>query len=267
MGEVTSKIKAKKRNTLAGGEFGGVNKQLVRLYFMAAVQKEYPECLEALYNDVYMGAFETHKYPDTVFDWHDLRRNEHDVEINSDHEALKTALTDWGIKYHIAEPWVFDIVIDTLRLWYKYQDKPKYLLWHFKELSYYSSEHAKAYRKEEQEYMRQISEEVVFKKDFLVQGWNRFKTSRKNYEELVKAELEQYLNELEAEAYTRDLPRTAEIRKAYHFNWLALYQVKGLSVSDITIMNQLNSEKTHESTVRKAIKKTATWVDLELRKE
>lgn len=242
----------KRRNTKAGGEFGGVNRPLVRLYFLAALQKECPKVLQILKNDVLM-QYTACEYVEEVYDWTD-------VSNNPNHESLRDALIAWGQRYHIDEPFIYDIALRTLRFWH---DNPAIsdrepLSWHFYNLYYYRSGAAKPYTDEEKEYLKLIRErENIEKEGFTVKGWNPFKSSRREYNDYILYELEKYLNQIESEMFKEDITITPEIRKPYHFNWLALHLAANKKPKDL-------AGDMEESTIRKALKKTAAMIGIKL---
>jgi hypothetical protein len=104
---------------------------------------------------------------------------------------------------------------------------------------------------------------------FTDSGWNPHLESWKEFEDCLSKAFERsvqkYRSDVEHFLLKAKWKPTADIRQRDHFDWLALYQVRGYSpsrIADELIQKHINKT---ENTVLKAVTKTAGLIGLTLR--
>jgi hypothetical protein len=264
-----------------GGEFGNLSRSIARFYFLAAIEEEAPQVIISLKDDL-LKEYKICNKIDDVFNWAD-------VEENPQHESLKNALLSWGKKYHICASWVFDIALNIMSYWDRYD--------------YYSSSEWKGrwvtepvsssalrilnHHENEKKYLKdfwRLSKKYSTDK-FITDPWNPHNTEWKDYKNYVLVMLEEY--RLNVEKWTdKEWGNTSaapNIQQKEHFIWAVMYQV--LNYSDIEISDEIYKRRTYHkisisdkeeekaerslssSNILRAVHKVLKWIGLKTSKK
>jgi hypothetical protein len=101
------------------------------------------------------------------------------------------------------------------------------------------------------------------------EGWDYTTVPYAQFEDRILAQVKQKLSEYrinaENEAAAHGLPKTTEKRERVHYRWLARYQVKGESATDIWGSLQNGEKRATPRAIQKAIHDTAESIGLTLR--
>lgn len=261
---------ATKKTRLGFGEFepaDGVSSRVyARTLFLAAVRRFVPAVLQAL-ADQPLAAFSVAvrgTNPDNVRNWVALREAADDETPSL--TDLQDALLTWAQQYHLDADWCLDRSLRTLRAW---ASQPPYSPlrrdWDYEVVGQFLPTSAEERR--------------IF---FTHPGWEPVLglLTRAEAERVIRDSFDRYLRghldameeaTQRAQVWPEDptgnqsrpapqMRRTPEKRSPEHFEWLARYQVEGLSFSKLA-----HAVYRSRPTVTDAVKRAADFIGLPLR--
>lgn len=191
-----------------------------------------------------------------------------DAEVEG--RDLLRCLDSWATRWHLANPWVLNAAKDTLKSWARGEVVPPKLGTVF-QFAFYET------RYDRSELLAEVTIQDSWQ--FLQESWTSFEV---RCTDAVAAALAEYRARIERLAQERGYVKAVRKRSGVsrtesnfseaHFEWLALFQCKGLSVQELSNMEALRPNamdadrlKDPEQTIRKAIRRTAILIGLELR--
>jgi hypothetical protein len=224
---------------------------VARVAFLNAVRLHIPEVLKQLseqpferYNN--LGA--------PHLEWWQVKHHYRNI-------SLRRSLFEWSVVWHLEEEWCLEHALTTMWHWHHYQPDLENLIWQQGGGSWMVPTN-----ESERRFM------------FEHPGWEPTYDYRKTIkQEILMAfnqHLDEYLDRMESLVEERGYVKSKRKNEREHFEWLACFQVKGMSYAEIKdkFKSQTNSkEKTYLSddtkAIRKAINDLAKYIGLQLRED
>ena len=237
------------------GEYEPKDRELsigvARVVFLNAVRKYIPEVLRQLSGQ----PFEHYnRIGAPHLEWWQVKHHNRNI-------ALRRSLLDWARVWHLEAEWCLQHALTTMLHWHHFPPELKKLEWQQGGGGWVVSTN-----EEERRFL------------FKHEGWEPTYAYRRTIKQEIRRafnqHLDEYLDRIESLAQERGYVKTKTKNEREHFEWLACFQVKGMSYSEIkdTFRPQtISTEKTYLSddtkAIRKAINDVAKYIGLHLRKE
>lgn len=209
--------------------------------------------------------------------WEDVRRASAEDGIYPDLVPLRDALLAWSERFNLREAWLLDVALDNLRLWSKHPRTARFLsvaAWSF------DSRRWQFPTEDERRVVVAAGDGITVTVEWnpLKESWEDLKRKLRKLRGLLgsrEREVEDHfrrvLESLEQRGYIKPpVKRNRSGSPLLHFEWLAMYQVKGMDYEEIaqayTDADPSGERAITTDAVRKAVEETAKLVGLQLRK-
>lgn len=239
------------------GEYEPAHRELsignARVAFLNAVRLHVPEVLEQLNGQ----PFEFYKNIGAPFvQWWEVKYRRVGRE-----SGLRGALLLWAKAWRLEPEWCLEHALRTLWEWHNFSSQREKLMW---------QQGGGGWVVPTNEEERRFT--------FEHSGWEPTYDFRKTIKQKIQEEftqqLEEYLDRIETLVKERGYVKTKQKNEPEHFEWLACFQVKGMSYGEIkkSFKPQPGTEeKVYVSDdtkfIRKAVRDLARFIELPLRKD
>ncbi len=254
---------------------GGGSRTDARIRFLDAVKKHVPAVLDDLAGEPFQLyqqlAQQLAQDDDTPMSVYVLIIT--DVHPTSDwgpmFDPLHRRLRAWSRHWHLDADWCRHVALKTLYEWHEPPDKGLLALLQAGPLPPEPMGQPRGWAQAAIPLVSPIRDEEM-RFTFAHRGWQPMHYTRDVAEQAIRAafdaHLTRYLDRLECLAKERGLKPTPEKRALTHFDWLALYQVKGWRPAKIADWyHEINEKGAEVSAIRMALQETARLIGLPLR--
>jgi hypothetical protein len=237
------------------GEYEPKNRELsigvARVAFLNAVRLHIPKVLKQLSKQ----PFEHYNNLGTPhLEWWQVKHHNRLI-------SLRRSLLEWARVWHLEEEWCLQHALDTMWHWHHFPPDLHDLKWQQGGGSWIASTNEQERR-------------LVFEYSGWEPTYDYRKTIKKKIIQSFNKHLEEYLDNMESLVRERGYVKTKVKNEPKHFEWLACFQVKGMSYSKIKDRFKPQAsplEKVYISddtkAIRKAINDLAKYIGLVLRQE
>ncbi len=241
---------------LFSGEYEPANHRLsinnARIYFLTAVRNHIPEVLEELYEH-HLPLYQKVGKPSVK--WRQLEIGQGEIR------ELRDNILNWAKHWRLEAEWCLEVTLTTLYYWswFDYKGKPDLLMWQGSGNAWTA--------------VLDHHERALF---FEHSGWEPTLDTRKKIKDEVSLafneHLEKYLDYIESIAAQRGFVKSKQKNEIEHFDWLACFQVKGMSYEEVRDMfkhgataEQMPYLSDDTKAFRQAINALARFISLPLR--
>jgi hypothetical protein len=223
-----------------------------RRQFLHSIRKTTPEVLEALRDDVFPGYTSAALFRVASVKLEFLKTPLGSPKPSPDEiAAFKRRLEAWVCRFSLSDQWLLEVALMTLERWKNASAELAALNWAGLPFR------PPPLPPEGREF------------DFHDDGWHLEDESSSEFASRVMAAFKQqlvtYKDAIRESMRELGLSLPPEIRQPEHYDWLVLYQVRGLSPAQIADLMSTDKKTLTDSTVFKAVSKTAELVGLRLR--